>query len=71
MQGRNRDTDVETDLWTQEGKGWWARFREKHWHTYTSLCKIDSSWDAVVAQGSPPGVCDDLEGWEGSSRERG
>ena len=40
--------------------------REQHWHVYTSMCKVDSQWEATVQHGEPSSLlCGDLEGWDG------
>ena len=39
---------------------------------YTTICKIDSQWDlAIWLRELKPGLCDNLEGWDGEGHEGG
>ena len=55
-----------TDLWTQWGKGRLGRIERVALTCIHYMCKIDSSWEAVVQHREVSLVlCDDLEGWDG------
>ena len=34
-------------------RGWrgWGRWREQHWNRYTTMCRMDSWWEASVSTG--------------------
>ena len=38
-------------IWAPDG-GVGDELREKHWHIYTIMCKIDSQWEAAYSTGS-------------------
>ena len=45
--------------------------RQEDGNIYTTLCKIDSQWEfAVCLKEIKPGLCDNLEGWEGVGGEK-
>ena len=62
-----------------EGQQWRHRHREQTYgqgqredgNIYTTVCKIDSQWEfAVCLKEIKPGLCDNLEGWEGVGDEK-
>ena len=42
-----------------EEKGGWDGLVDWDWHIYTTMCKVDGSWEMQEAQ-----LCDDLEEWD-------
>ena len=39
---------------------------ENNMETYIAVCKIDSQWEFALSLGElKPGLCNNLEGWEG------
>ena len=72
MQGRNRDTDIKTRLWTQQGKQRVGRLERAALiciHCLVSNRQLAGS--DCVAQGESSVLCDDLEGWCGGGQEGG
>ena len=53
------------------GHGGWgevreAQLRDQHWYVYTTMCNIDSQWEAVVQhRGLSLVLCADLDEWNG------
>ena len=46
-------------------------YGESNTETYIIICKIDSQWDfAVWLRELKPGLCNNLEGWDGERDER-
>ena len=42
-----------------------VRWREKHGHICTTICKIDSQWEfCCMIQGTQTRLCSNLGGWE-------
>ena len=68
MQGSNGDADIESrlrDMGSGERREDGAN-GETSMETYTTICKIDSQWKfAVWLSELKPGLCNNLEGWEG------
>lgn len=42
-----------------EEKGGWDGLVDWDWYIYTTMCKVDGSWEMQEAQ-----LCDDLEEWD-------
>lgn len=56
--------DVENGLVGTERNG--GRIREQHRQIYATVCKIESSWEAVTwEQQTQFQCCDAVEGWDG------
>ena len=63
-----------TDLWTlglegEEGEG--GMYGDSNMEMYITTYKIDTQWEfAVWLRELKPGLCDNLEGWDGVGDER-
>ena len=54
----------------EEGEG--GMYGESNMETYITICKIDSQWQfAVWLRKLKPGLCNNLEGWDGAGRWEG
>jgi len=54
------------DLWTWGGGGEGGMYGKSNMETYITICKIDSQREfAVWLRKLKPGLCINLEGWEG------
>ena len=67
------DTDLENRLMDtvqgEEGEG--GMYGERNTETYVTMCKIDSQWEFAVWLGElKPGLCNNLEGWDGEGGGR-
>ena len=46
-------------------------YGKSHMETYIIMCKIDNQWEFAVWLREPkPGLCDNLEEWDGMGGER-
>ena len=53
----------------EEGEG--RMYGESNIEIYITICKIDNQWEfAVWLRELKPGLCDNLEGWDGVGDER-
>ena len=70
QQWRNR---YKEQTYGHRGRGGGRRWDiESNMEIYSAICKIDSQWEfAVWLRELKPGLCNNLEGWEGGSRGRG
>ena len=68
MQGSNGDADIESrlrDMCSGERREDGAN-GETSMKTHPTICQIDSQWEfAVRLSELKPGLCNNLEGWEG------
>ena len=53
----------------EEGKG--GMYGKSNMETYITICKIDSQWEFTVClRELTPGLCNNLEGWNGKGDGR-
>ena len=71
LQGSNRETDIENrlmDIGREEGE----MYGESNMETYITICKIDSQQEfAVWLRKLKPGLCINLERWDGEGGSKG
>ena len=72
MQGSTGDTDIENKLMDMrrrgEVEGVWT---EQHGNMYITIRKMDSQWEfSVCLRELRPGLCNNLEGWDGEGGGR-
>ena len=67
--GQATDIDNEkrlTDMVGEGEEGEGRMYGESNMETYITLCKMDSQWEfAVWFRELKPGLCNNLEGWDG------
>ena len=68
LQGGSGDTAIENRL--MEGEG--GMYEESNMETYITISKIDSQWESAVwLRELKPGLCINLEGWDGEGDSTG